>query len=197
MKKIPTLFQRNHAGDHLVRNEVNPECQWVLDGEGVPTRKLDGSCCMIRDGKLYKRREVCPGDNPPADWEAAAEQDEETGKRQGWVPVGGSPEDRWHLQAFRNLPHGTPDRTLELCGPKVQGNPERELVEMLVGPEQHVLIPHGIIVLGVCPRDFYALGEYFRANDIEGIVWHRGNGDMAKLKGRDYGIKRGPRPAPS
>lgn len=40
MKKIPSLFERNHDGDRLVRNEVVPGSEWVLAGEGIPTVKI-------------------------------------------------------------------------------------------------------------------------------------------------------------
>ena len=42
MRKIITLFQRNYDGDRLVRDEVVPGAEWVLAGEGAPTRKWDG-----------------------------------------------------------------------------------------------------------------------------------------------------------
>ena len=59
MKKIPTLFERDWNGDRSrVLPQVHSGCEWVLAGEGIATRKLDGTCCMIRDGKLYKRREL-------------------------------------------------------------------------------------------------------------------------------------------
>ena len=48
MKKIISLFQRNYNTDRLVRNEVVPGAEWVLAGEGTPTRKYDGVCTMIR-----------------------------------------------------------------------------------------------------------------------------------------------------
>lgn len=32
MKKIISLFQRNHEGNRKVRDEVVPDAQWVLDG---------------------------------------------------------------------------------------------------------------------------------------------------------------------
>src|SRR5690554_3353589 len=53
MKKIPSLFISTY--DHKLTREVNPECQWVIDGEGVPTAKFDGSACAVIGGKLYKR----------------------------------------------------------------------------------------------------------------------------------------------
>ena len=34
MKKIPTLFKRDPVNRSLVTREVNPDCQWVIDGEG-------------------------------------------------------------------------------------------------------------------------------------------------------------------
>jgi hypothetical protein len=63
MQKIPCLFQRDQSQgrDTLVRDEVTPGCEWVLEGEGIATRKWDGTCCLIRDGKLYKRYEVKRG----------------------------------------------------------------------------------------------------------------------------------------
>jgi hypothetical protein len=59
--------------------ESNPGCQWVFDGEGVATRKYDGACCMVRDGKLYKRRELGPKQSAPAVRLAVSRGDTRTG----------------------------------------------------------------------------------------------------------------------
>jgi hypothetical protein len=59
----------------------------VFAGEGVATHKFDRTCCLVRDGKLYKRRKLRAGEAPPANFEAA-DLDSETGKTVGWVPVG-------------------------------------------------------------------------------------------------------------
>lgn len=67
MKKIISLFQRNYDGDRLVRDEVVPGAEWVLNGEGTATRKHDGTCCMWRDGKLWKRHELKAGKTAPKD----------------------------------------------------------------------------------------------------------------------------------
>lgn len=93
MQKIISLFQRNYGGDLLVRDEVTPGAEWVLAGDGVATRKLDGTCCLVRDGKLYKRHEVKPGRKPPANFEPATDADPITGKQQGWLPVTSDPGD--------------------------------------------------------------------------------------------------------
>jgi len=178
MQKIISLFQRNYDGDRLVRNEIVPGAEWVIAGEGVATQKIDGTCCLVRGGKIYKRYEVKPGGTPPANFEPANEIDENTGKQQGWVPVGDGPEDRWHREAFFIQPDGT----YELVGPKIQGNPE--------GCEEHLLVRHGAFVLDDAPRDFDGLKAYLAGTPIEGIVWHHPDGRMVKIKARDFGLNR-------
>lgn len=181
MKKIPTLFERDWNGDRSrVINQVHAGCEWVLSGEGRATRKLDGTCCMIRDGKLYKRRELRKGDVAPPLFEQI-DYDEETGKTVGWIPCDIGPEDKWHMAAFEGEP-GLPDGTYELIGPKVQGNPE--------GWVSHQLILHGSFAEDNVPRSFEGLRDWLATQDIEGIVFHRHDGRMAKIKGRDFGHRR-------
>ena len=182
MKKIISLFQRNYETDRLVRDEIVPGAEWVSAGEGIPTRKLDGTCCMVRGGKLFKRLELKNGKPAPAGFEAAQEPDPVTGDCPGWVPVGEGREDRWHREAFEQDPT-LADGTYELIGPKVQGNPE-----LYVG---HALVLHGSRVLpSLTPRTFEGLREFFRTADIEGIVWHHPDGRMVKIKKKDFGFKR-------
>lgn len=188
MRKIMSLFQRNYDGDRLVRNEVTPGAEWVLAGEGVATQKWDGTCCMIRDGKLYKRYDAKKGKTPPSGFEPAQEPDPVTGHCPGWVPVGEGPEDEWHRDACKwtfgwpNILRGS-DGTFELVGPKVQGNPE--------GTAYHQLLRHGAHELPDAPRDFDGLKAYFADYDMEGIVWHHPDGRRVKIKAKDFGIKRG------
>ncbi len=182
MKKIISVFQRNYDGDRLVRNEVTPGAEWVLVGEGVATRKFDGTCCMVRDGKLFKRYEVKPGGTLPAEFEPANEVDEATGKQQGWLPVGDGPQDRWHREAMEAKQKS--DGTYELIGPKVQGNPEYSAI--------HYLEPHGEMVFRDCPRTFDELKAWLADKDIEGVVFHHPDGRMAKVKKKDFGLKRRP-----
>lgn len=183
MKKIPTLFQRNYDTDRLVRNEVVPGCEWVLAGEGVATEKIDGTCCRIQDGKLYKRYELKRGKVTPTDFVPAQDADPVTGDIPGWLPVGEGPEDRWHREAFGLL--GWRDGSYELIGPKVQGNPYRL--------EKHDLERHGAHVLDLAPRTFDELKAYLEANAIEGLVWWRDlfvpDCDKVKLKRRDFGFE--------
>lgn len=183
MKKTLSLFQRNYDGDRLVRDELVSGTEWVAAGEGVATRKLDGTCCMWRDGKLWKRHEVKSGKHAPAGFEPAQEPDSGTGDVPGWVPVGDGAEDAWHREALASAGGTLPDGTYELCGPKVQKNPESYA--------SHVLVRHGVEVLADCPRTFDALREYLSVRDIEGVVWHHPDGRMVKIKGKDFGFRRG------
>lgn len=191
MKKIPSLFQRNYDTDRLVRNEVVPGCEWVLANEGRATEKIDGTSCLLRDGKLYKCYELKKGKKPPAGFEATQDADPITGDVPGWVPVNDGPDDKWHHEGLQNvlaapdLYHDTEtqDRangTYELVGPKVQGNP--------YGLPTHDLWRHGLKELPDATRDFDSLREYLRVHEIEGIVWHHPGGRMCKIKRRDFGF---------
>lgn len=182
MNKIPTVFERDWAGDKSrVVNQIHPGCEWVEAGAGVATRKMDGTCCMISGGKLYKRRELRDGEVEPPGFELV-ERDEETGKKIGWIPVGDCPEDKWHRAAFSSHTH-LPDGTYELCGPKIQGNPEHYA--------DHCLISHDATEkYADTPRTFEGLRSWLTGRDIEGIVFHHPDGRMAKIKLRDFGLKR-------
>ena len=70
MKKIPTVFRRDPDDMRHVTSEVHPDCQWVLDGEGTPTRKYDGTCVMFDGTRWWARREVKPGKTAPNGFEA-------------------------------------------------------------------------------------------------------------------------------
>ena len=174
MKKIISLFKRNYETDHLVRNEVVEGAEWVINGEGTTTRKFDGTCCMVKDGKLFKRYELKKGKQEPHGFLPAQAPDSITGDVPGWVQVGDGPEDKRHKEAFKNQPDGT----YELCGPKVQNNPECFI--------EHVLVPHGKEVIKDNPRTFETIKEYLKDKKIEGIVWHHPDGRMVKIKRRDF-----------
>lgn len=184
MKKIPTLFQRNHETDHRVRDEVTPGCEWVLAGEGTATRKWDGICCLVKGGKLFKRQEVKPLKQAPDGFLPVSMPDYKTSdKIIGWVPVGDGPEDKWHLEAFA-IQNPMQEGTYELIGPKINGNPENSGI--------HTLVPHGLNIIPepVVDRSFRVIREFLVECNIEGIVWHHPDGRMAKIKGKDFGIKR-------
>lgn len=186
MEKIPTLFQRNDDGDRLVRDELVPGTEWVMAGEGIATKKFDGTCCFITDGRLYKRYELKHNGLPPTGFKPAQDPDPVTGDTPGWLPVTMGADDRWHREAFAR--HEDSDGkllgndTYELCGPKIQGNPE--------GFATHVLVQHGNTLLLNFPRTFAGIRQTLRTLNIEGVVWRHPDGRMAKIKQRDFGLKR-------
>lgn len=179
MRKTPSLFKRDYEGTRLVYDEVVEGSEWVTNGEGVATIKWDGTACMVRDGKLYKRYDAKQGRKPPADFEPAQDPDPITGHWAGWIPVGDGPDDRWHREAFDPAFHK--NGTYELIGPKIQGNPHRY--------DRHVLIPHGEMrPEPQPPRTFDDLKEWLATHMVEGIVWHHPDGRMVKIKRRDFGL---------
>lgn len=184
MKKIISLFQRNYDGDRLVRDEVVPGAEWVIEGEGVATRKFDGTAAMISGGKLFLRYDVKNGKTPPQGFIPAQDPDEVTGHWPGWVQADHhNPGHKWHIRAFENTPREVlKDGTYEICGPHFQNNPEKQPFDCL--------LKHGMIMIDECPRAFNALKEWFTDKDIEGIVWHHPDGQMVKIKKKDFGMKR-------
>lgn len=186
MEKIPTLYKRDPDDMKRVLPEVNPECLWVADGEGVATRKYDGTCVMKDErGFWWARREVKPGKEEPPNFQQV-HFDEVTGKKQGWEPIEQSSFAAAHNDAMvANHGHEFDPGTYELVGPKVQGNPE-EL-------ERHDLRRHALaeqVDLSRTVRDFDTLRDLVihlgDARGWEGIVFHHPDGRMAKLKRRDF-----------
>jgi len=186
MKKIPTLFKRDFGqpGNPIIP-EHNEGTDWVIRGEGVATRKYDGTSVLIREHKMYKRYEYKDGKTPPTDFEEA-DYDATTGKHVGWVQVGWGSEDKWFREAVNG---GDPDGvrlldgTYELLGPKVQGNPEKFVKHQL---KKHSLATEYEDV----PVEFEALKQWLTDKDIEGIVWHHPDGRMVKIKKKDFRLKR-------
>lgn len=177
VKKIPTLFVRDPNDMRHVTREVHRACGWVIDGEGVPLRKFDGTCVMFDGQRWWTRREVKPGKMPPNGF-VQIEHDEITGKTVGWEPAEQS---SW----WKYLEEAVADSevwltgTYELVGPKVNGNPE--------GFTGHLLVEHANSdVIEDAPRDYDRLAVFLAGFPHEGIVWHHADGRMAKIKRRDF-----------
>lgn len=194
MRKIPSLYVR--GADGSLTGQINPACEWVVRGEGVSTRKLDGSCCLYRFGRLWRRHQV--GRETPIGFQEV-DRDLVTGKVFGWVPVGDGPADQWHREGLRSnldgsaLPHAVAlgmtgldmleNTTYELLGPKVNGNAERQPI--------HWLAEHGRIKLDLAGApSLDALRWWLEGKDVEGVVWWHPDGRRAKLKLRDLGLER-------
>ena len=171
MRKTPTLFVRDEDRRY-VTDEVTPGCEWVIEGEGRATRKYDGTCTLF-DGRVWwVRREVKPGKTPPGGW-VEVDHDDVTGKRVGWEPA----QQSGFFKFLAEAAGGQLPGTYELCGPKINGNPE--------SLDSHQLIRHGEDELAA-PRTFGGLRGYMADFPHEGIVWHHPDGRMVKIKRRDF-----------
>lgn len=187
VQKMPSLFMRVFEGKNIVKitQEVTPGCEWVLLGEGVATRKYDGTCCLIDKGEIYKRFDLKPGRKLPLNAiPCQKEADPITGHFPHWVKCDpADPSDQWHVKAFQANPD-LEDSTYELCGVHFQKNIDNLTVD------NDTLIKHGATTLEV-ERTFDGIKQFLEKNEIEGIVFHRGNGEMCKIKRSDFGFPWG------
>lgn len=187
MKKIPTLFRREFDKGKLIRTtaEVMPGMEWVLEGEGEATEKVDGAACAIIDGEFWKRYDLRPGrDRPLTDMiPCQPEPDPVSGHWPHWIPVA---EDRradcWFVRAYLNTPwvHGK-DGTYEAVGPHFQKNP--------YGLDDDYLEPHGRIKIKDCPRTYKGIKEWLRTHEVEGIVFWKDGKPQCKIKRTDFGYE--------
>ncbi len=189
MQKIPTMFER--GPDHKVTNIVRADCQWVIDGEGVATEKLDGTnvrltirnstCVRLEKRRNPLREQKFNGITWP--WYVDA-----------WVADAIRDPSNQHVIAamqgtnFRDWPDG--EHVAEAIGPKIQGNP--------LGLEKHVCVPFLLgaaelqvedlcrTFLGLRNGIFDADSVYSPGNQPEGIVFHHPDGRMAKIKRKDF-----------
>jgi hypothetical protein len=184
MKKIPCLFQRTFDGPHKssLTDGVTPSCEWVLNGEGVASRKWDGTACAVIDGKLYKRYDAKAGKPAPVDGIPCQEPDPVTGHWPHWIRV--DPLDNSNKYIVEAWSFGEPfvDGTYEAVGPRINGNPE--------GFARHVLRQHGDTVLDV-PRTKEGIHEFLIKNRFEGIVFTHLDGRMCKIRRADFGLPWG------
>lgn len=207
MKKIACLFVRDwNSPDKGVTSEYSQAGLEMMGSnkKWTATRKWDGTACAIIGGRLYKRYDAKvdasgkPKKKVPGEFIPCGDPDPVTGHWPGWVPV--EPHDYWHQEAWERLMRyyigigsvTPPDWTYELCGPKINGNPE--------GLPFHALIPHGRTAYPDAPVEYEKLKVWLqtRTPHIEGLVWWE-NGQVqesrkVKIKMVDLGLSRTPVP---
>lgn len=212
MKKIPTLFIRDHKTGFVIP-ELNPQCEWVMEKAWPAHRKYDGTCVGlflsvkgevrinegVGSGEINNpddikdvwmaRREVKQGHEFPDGFEIE-QFDPTTKKTFGWEPIEQSPYYKYFLEALEDLATSYLG-TYELCGPKINGNPENFKKHTLVHhwsteliSNVHVLDIHELSV----EEAYEALKATFSYMPIEGVVWY-GSG-FAKLKRKDFNYER-------
>lgn len=153
--------------------------EWVLDGEGVATVKIDGSCCAVINGEFYRRYDAKQGKPVPEGAIPCCDPDPITGHWPHWLLVKESdPTDKWHVEAFKRA-ENLSDGTYEIVGPHFAGNPYHL--------ENDVLIKHGTEVLDVI-RSFEGIKKYLTDHVIEGIVFWKNDEPLCKIKRSDFGL---------
>jgi|TARA_R110000744_G_scaffold76958_1_gene152198 hypothetical protein len=197
MKKIKTLYKLDPS-THIITNEVIESSIWVLEGLGIATEKFDGTSCLIKNGKIYRRFDrktkrklgkIITKDLTIEDFKDAPEgfiecdrSSMQKGHIMGWVECKlGDPQDRWHNEAFENTASILDDGTYELVGEKINGN-----FHNLKG---HALWKHGSKIIDNVPTAFEDIKEFLRTFEGEGIVWHKKDNDNAMVKIRRADFK--------
>lgn len=191
MKKIPCLFVREFDGPQVARitAEITAGCEWVADRDAIPTIKHDGTACMVQGGVLYKRYDAKVDQRtgkykiPPTGAIPCSEPDPITGHWPHWIAVGQGPEDKWHLQAWKDVSGSLRDGTYELCGPNINGNPY-PLARM-------VWFRHGVRAYDFKREDlsFDGIRQWLAEHEEEGLVFHHPDGRMAKIRRVDFDLE--------
>lgn len=184
MKKIPTLFRRVYENHRIkeITPDITPGMEWVLEGKGVATEKIDGSCCAIIDGKFYVRYDAKKGKPVPENAIRCQEApDPITGHFPCWIPYDETnPGQKWFGKALENTRiTELSDGTYEAIGKHFNGNP--------YGVHEDILVKHGIYKLEV-PRTFEGIRDYLENHLIEGIVFWLDGEPKCKIKRSDFGF---------
>lgn len=186
VKKMPALFEIDRLA-HKATTVINEKAAWIFNEPARATIKRDGTSITVNeDGTVFARRAVKKGKTAPNGF-IPAETDSFTGSTFGLEPVTQSGFHKMFQQASqgRFLPPGT----YELCGPKINGNPESlsEPVLFSHGSDDAIEIPD----MSTMPREeaYETLKTIFadyKARGIEGVVWAGANGKRTKLRVKDF-----------
>jgi hypothetical protein len=186
MDKIPTLFLRDPVNPGHVTREVHPDCEWVLRGEGVATRKRDGTNIRVhvRDGRceLVEKRK-----NPSA-------EAKEAGEAPGYVKAERfEPNDKHIFAAVEATDFSTwPDGAwpVEALGPKIQGGRESDTPTLYAFSLPALTGPCAIEVIHNrnALRTYDTIRDFLATAWIEGIVFHHPDGRRCKVKRKDMGF---------
>lgn len=211
MKKIPTLFERVYENHKIVDifPNVTKGMEWVLEGKGIATLKVDGSCCAIINGEFYKRYDAKRGKQiPEGAIKCQEEPDPITGHLPCWVKVDeNKQEDKWFMEAYKNaidagkiettnsgLASGKISEHREFVYPKMQdGTYEAIGVHFQGNPynlRSDTIVKHGTITINV-ERTFDGIKKYLSENYIEGIVFWKDGEPKCKIKRSDFGFEWG------
>jgi len=186
MKKIPTLFKRVFDGHRIIDilPEITPGCEEAfLHGEA--TVKIDGSCCAIINGELYKRYDAKKG-KPIPDGAIKCQDDADpiTGHLPCWVKCDRENKgDKWFWKAYdKTIESGElSDGTYEAIGKHFNGNPYNMYDD--------ILERHGFRKVSLIDRTFSTVKLFLEHNNLEGLVFWLNGEPVCKIKRSDFGFE--------
>ena len=180
MQKIPTLFERKFENHKVV--EILPKITAGCEDaflHGTATVKVDGSCCAIINGELYKRYDAKGKAIPDGAIPCQSEPDAITGHFPCWVKCDRENKaDKWFWAAYDNTPEKE-EGTYEAIGKHFQGNPYKL--------SDDTLERHGTDIVEV-ERTFYGVKKWLDEHYEEGLVFWLNGKPVCKIKASDFGF---------
>lgn len=183
MNKIKTIFDRDWGGSRKVVNK--PLIDLSILKDAVATEKLNGTNVRVTVRNRIAVR-VEKRKNPTKEQKAA-------GIEEPWYIDANinDPQDKWIFDGLSNTNLELPDGEWsgELVGPNIQGNPlelEKNIIVFFSLGQAPVFNDVPINYEGLknwLPKQKSKYGDDCH---IEGIVWHLSNGDMYKIKVKDF-----------
>lgn len=188
VKKMPALFVIDRV-KHIGTEEINPAAAWVFSEPSKVTAKKDGTGVTVTGrGEVFVRRSVKAGKKAPPGF-ILAEHDDFTGHSFGMEPVAQSGFAKMFHEALAHHDGPLETGTYELCGPKLNGNPENLPRHTLLrhGDDEVTEIPD---LRTVNPDDAFEILKKifadFLARGIEGVVWAGTDNKRVKLRTKDF-----------
>lgn len=182
MKKIKVLFKRfTLNGVRIMLDILSEGSDWVWEPGAVASIKYEGMPFMVSNGKGFVRYDIDLSQTEwrlkiPLGWTPSSEAMMDIGCWPGWIPY-----EAQTRVSLRDLPDR--DGTYEVVGPNIKGNP--------YSLDKAVCIPHGAEIVSIEPS-WEAIKSWMEDNpNHEGLVWHSPNGDMVKIRRKDFGLEWG------
>lgn len=187
MKKIPTMFVRVFEKNRIIgitEEFTNEKCREALE-KGIPTIKVDGSCCAIINGVFYKRYDAKKG-KPIPEGAIPCQEDPDpiTGHFPCWIECDkNNPADKWFWSAYgySSAYHKIEDGTYEAYGKHFNGNP--------YSIDYDRLYKHGDLFVTNLERTFEGVKHWLEGAPEEGIVFWLDNEPVCKIKRSDFGFE--------
>jgi len=218
IKGTETTKPDRDGPQYLATNTINPDLlEKLRSGRSYKaTGKIDGTGCIVKDGALFKKRDLKTPEaraNPPSGWIETG-RDQGTGHLIGFMPLDKTNKsDQWHIachtsddhimvldasRGFNDLQYKEVLTTslnglsVEVVGPNFQKNPHNLAM--------HCVTLHGDILLNNFPdltqsdSDLLQrIKDWFDSSDqgpfLEGVVIHLDDGSMFKLHRHHLGMK--------